>query len=419
MIWENDMFEGDVLSPTESASPATSTRSSVNGSQYSSYSANGLSGSGGNVMLNAHSRQSSLAGAVDTSQQWSVLQAVDEADGTPVKVITVRAQHSRDTPTFVQQAAIPSSSGIGRRDEAYAREQSEARKAALQKWSLPVFTAQNFGTEARALLKAGMRSSVVQLSAPTEGLARCFIRRDMGMFGLARSYELRTEEGSMFLLSACEWQCDKGSSLRISQAIEAKQDKGAAQLNVSHNGMEYSLWGQSKPPANSVVLSNSANMHLGTSALGRTTLSRNACSPASPTGPALRIQVARNARPASMTVTCRLPVESGMEELTESGGWTRQRMGVDRIEDVVVMVKRGAPTTNNMKVFPFDGRNPVKSNKNFQLVYWNEASNPDAKVLLQLCKISDSTYALDFAYPFTAETAFAVALAAMVNRIGN
>ncbi len=265
----------------------------------------------------------------------------------------------------------------------------------------------------RQLLRSGNRDKAVHLTAPKDGLVRCFIRRDMGMFGLARSYELRTEEGSMFLLSACEWQCDKGSSLRISQTLEDKHDKGAAQLNVSHNGTEYSLWGQSKAPANS-----SAQMQYDE--FGNV-LQASADPVAVTASPAVRIQVFKVSKPNGMTVTLPL-APSGADDLSIQPT-SRLSSAIslaprrDRTSEVAVLVKRGLRV--DRRAHRFEGRNPVKSNKNFQLVYWTEASNSDAKVLLQLCKISDSTYALDFAYPFTAETAFAVALAAMVNRIGN
>jgi hypothetical protein len=38
---------------------------------------------------------------------------------------------------------------------------------------------------------------------------------------------------------------------------------------------------------------------------------------------------------------------------------------------------------------------------------WCDHEEPDAPVVLQMCKLSDAKYALDFAHPLTLETALA------------
>lgn len=66
----------------------------------------------------------------------------------------------------------------------------------------------------------------------------------------------------------------------------------------------------------------------------------------------------------------------------------------------------------------FGGRVKEASVKNLQLVSWNHNTDRQgADILLQFGKIDSTTYALDFAYPMSIETAFAVALASLDTKL--
>ena len=62
----------------------------------------------------------------------------------------------------------------------------------------------------------------------------------------------------------------------------------------------------------------------------------------------------------------------------------------------------------------FNGRVTETSVKNFQLVAWERKGGD---LLMQFGKMSSDTFALDFAYPLTVHTAFAIALASIDTKL--
>ena len=66
----------------------------------------------------------------------------------------------------------------------------------------------------------------------------------------------------------------------------------------------------------------------------------------------------------------------------------------------------------------FGGRIKEASVKNFQLVAWDHRSGGlEGPVALQFGKVSSDSFVLDFGFPFSLHTAFAVALASLDSKL--
>eukprot|EP00801_Mesodinium_rubrum_P003823 Mrub_03824.p1 GENE.Mrub_03824~~Mrub_03824.p1 ORF type:complete len:303 (+),score=60.96 Mrub_03824:397-1305(+) len=64
----------------------------------------------------------------------------------------------------------------------------------------------------------------------------------------------------------------------------------------------------------------------------------------------------------------------------------------------------------NSYVLKYNNRKPIKSCKNFIMTLSNDEVDKDNENIIQFCKISEDTFALDFIYPLSPIQAFAVSL---------
>ena len=87
---------------------------------------------------------------------------------------------------------------------------------------------------------------------------------------------------------------------------------------------------------------------------------------------------------------------------------------------VAVMCTKQPEYDESLKAYTldFNGRVKEASVKNFQLVAWDHTTDrKGGDLLLQFGKMSDDTFALDFAYPLSIHTAFAIALASIDTKL--
>lgn len=90
---------------------------------------------------------------------------------------------------------------------------------------------------------------------------------------------------------------------------------------------------------------------------------------------------------------------------------------------VTVLCNKMPDFDNSLQMYALDfkGRVKVPSVKNFQMTMWDpndpEQSKKGGEVVLQFGKMKDETYSLDFAWPLTAQTAFAIALSSFDKKV--
>jgi hypothetical protein len=87
---------------------------------------------------------------------------------------------------------------------------------------------------------------------------------------------------------------------------------------------------------------------------------------------------------------------------------------------VAVMCTKNPEYDESLKAYTLDFHGRVKeaSVKNFQLVAWDHTTDrKGGDVLLQFGKMSDDVFALDFAYPLSIHSAFAIALASIDTKL--
>ncbi|KAG1670435.1 hypothetical protein FOA52_010171 [Chlamydomonas sp. UWO 241] len=248
-------------------------------------------------------------------------------------------------------------------------------------WNAITRTPDEYESDMLGLLRAGDKAAAVDMQAPREGFIRCVVVRKSGMLGMTRTYELRTDAPSdTFLMLGAMWHYEgcKAPSYCMTLMRKSTSVNQGMQLNSNREGNEYAL----RNPGASRV-------HIG-------------------------LEQKKNSDMA-MSVIVRLP-DAGSERSHAQPARPARSMRTnlnkfDEIEGSTMLVKRSAYPNNASPSNVFEGRTPMPSLKNFQLVRWCDHEEPDAPIVLQMCKLSDKKYALDLAHPLTPETAFAVALA--------
>lgn len=229
------------------------------------------------------------------------------------------------------------------------------------------------------MVRTGDRPKAVDMQAPRDGLVRCAVLRKSGMLNLTRSYELRLEDSDTFLINGSMWHFDgyASPSYTLSLSKKPSQDDQPVQLNCNRAGTEYGLRNPGQP-----------RVHIG---------------------------MKEKATDMSVNVILRLPDVDLADRISNPA--RRAPSGrlphTEALDQATLLVKRtrfpDARDVSSEELYV--GRVPMPSPKNFQLVRLCDSKDEDPPIVLQFCKVSEKRYALDFAHPLTAETAFCCALA--------
>jgi len=250
-------------------------------------------------------------------------------------------------------------------------------------WAALQRTTQEQEQQMVAMVRTGDRAKAVDLQAPLDGFIRCSVLRKSGMLNLSRAYELRLEDSDTFLINGTMWHFDgyASPSYTLSLAKKNSQDEKPTQLNCNRAGTEYGL----RNPGQ-------AKVHIG-----------------------MKDAKVKGKTPGEftkeMTVNVILRLPDADAEQRYTGG--RRDRSAEAVEQATLLVKRTVfPDPEDVPAEDlYQGRVPVPSPKNFQLVRLTDAKEVNPTVVLQFCKVNEKRYALDYAHPLTAETAFSCALA--------
>jgi len=290
----------------------------------------------------------------------------------------------------------------------------------------------------RMVLEGGLAEAAraARLPGPFTGRVQCYVRRSKPMLG-STTYELYFEsEGSVggrgglgggggrALLCARARKKTKSASYLFGTAGTKglKRDSPCciAKLKANFMGSEYLLWGRNQSLA----------MERGAYADELLCVGYRQ--------PTFALKRMTSAAPRTMYVVVREPgqaVRSGGE------GGDGSDDGQDAAADSALAQmlcearERGVPPERSgaialqtvppvfdpkleMLTLDFGHRVKEVSAKNFQLAKWDvNADNVDGEVLLQFGKCGDDTFTLDFAYPFSLMSAFALAISSMDKKL--
>lgn len=261
--------------------------------------------------------------------------------------------------------------------------------------------------EMRQMLSSN-RAEAVLRPASSSGLVRCYVVREKaGLFGASHAtFRMHLENDDVFLLAARRRKKSKTSSYVISlDANDLKRDTEncLAKLKANFIGTEYMLWGKDEDAGLKKGFAEQLCINFQ--------------------------QTALTANGGHRTLFCSLPVpesgwrpsSSGTDSLGACLDQARRRELPPYLERRLAMLSNKQPEWDpRAKAFTLDFNRRVKeaSVKNFQLVAWeHNTDQKGADLLLQFGKIKDEVYALDFAYPLCAQSAFAIALASIDSKL--
>eukprot|EP00798_Chlamydomonas_sp_ICE-L_P006328 gene6328-2952_t len=279
------------------------------------------------------------------------------------------------------------------------------RAASNQSYSIRRVNAAAWETELKHSLAGTSRlDAVLRPGPPLEGgLVRCYVRRSKNLFGTHPTFYLHMENSDIFLLAARRRKKSKTSSFVISQdEDDLKRDTGncLGKVKANFSGTEYLLWGKS---SGADAVEGFGNQHM--------------C-----------VNFKSQAGPRTMYVMVPTPEAQWRPTGDEVGGDLSASLEAARNHELApnlgrkasMFVTKTAEYDESVKgaSLDFKGRVKKSSLKNLQLVSWD--SNTDKKgseVVLQFGKVDDNLFALDFAYPFSIESAFAIALSTIDTKL--
>lgn len=261
----------------------------------------------------------------------------------------------------------------------------------------------------KQLLASNRRNDALHVPAPSGCLVRCYVRHVKSLLGTSSCFQLFLENGSVFLMAARRRKKSKTSSYVISQDgedLKRDTDNCVAKLKSNFTGSEYLLWGKTPD----------LNVHKGYAA-------EQLC---------IGFQASTKSikgGPRCMHVTLPLPESS----------WTPGSSGTDSLSlalqqahsktlpaaterELALLTTKLPQWDETVKGYTLDFHGRVKeaSVKNFQLVGWDHSQGADGQgndLLLQFGRMDSQHYALDFAYPMSLHSAFAVALASIDSKL--
>ncbi|GAX73981.1 hypothetical protein CEUSTIGMA_g1431.t1 [Chlamydomonas eustigma] len=285
--------------------------------------------------------------------------------------------------------------------------QVAARPRAMPAANSRVQSAATWEVELKQMLSSNMREEAVHRVGPMGDLVRCYIKRVKGFFGSHCTFQMFLDNGEAFLLAARKRKKSKTSSYIISLDLEdLKRDTEncIAKLKANFVGTEYMLWGKT----------DDVNIKKGYAA-------EQLCIN-------YKGSTLTQGGPRSMHVIVPMPetqwqptAPDGSDSLSNSLELAKRRELAPHMErKISTLCSKPPEYDESIKGYTLDfhGRVKAPSVKNFQLVAWNH--NSDKKggdLLLQFGKIEEDLYALDFAYPMTVHSAFAIALASIDTKL--
>uniref|UniRef100_A0A7R9V1Y3 Tubby C-terminal domain-containing protein n=1 Tax=Chlamydomonas euryale TaxID=1486919 RepID=A0A7R9V1Y3_9CHLO len=262
------------------------------------------------------------------------------------------------------------------------------------------------------MMASGVESRVEALrrSGPEEDFIRCYMVRKKGLFGGASSFEVYLESGNHFLLAARRRKKTKSASYVISHDVEALtrgSDACVAKLKASSvSGYQYQLWGRDDDVDGAKKGFGRQDMVIDYAMLENGT----------------------KGGPRGMQIILPVP-ESGWQPAAPDGDDSlsalveaaRLKSVPPRLEANIMCLMSKQPRYDadaGSYVLDFQGRVTEASVKNFQLVAWDHnADTTGEQPLVLFGKRGDNLFALDFRYPMSVETAFAVAISSVDSKL--
>lgn len=226
-------------------------------------------------------------------------------------------------------------------------------------------------------------------------MVRCYIKKVKGKLGSSPSFQLFMESNDQLLLVARRQAMSSSPVYVIGATLEClrKESDCVAKLKSNFVGTEFVLSGREEGRQEELCVRFRAN--------GIT------------------------AGPRTMTVA--LPSPGGAWSSNGDGGLAaaltqaKDRALPSHLERELSIVCTKPPEfdeTAQCFMLAFRNRTALMSKKNCQLVGWDQRTDRiGCEVLLQLVKLSDDTYGLDFAYPMSIHSAFAIALANLDDKL--
>eukprot|EP00201_Polytomella_parva_P019151 CAMPEP_0175054436 /NCGR_PEP_ID=MMETSP0052_2-20121109/9506_1 /TAXON_ID=51329 ORGANISM="Polytomella parva, Strain SAG 63-3" /NCGR_SAMPLE_ID=MMETSP0052_2 /ASSEMBLY_ACC=CAM_ASM_000194 /LENGTH=449 /DNA_ID=CAMNT_0016319135 /DNA_START=201 /DNA_END=1548 /DNA_ORIENTATION=+ len=236
----------------------------------------------------------------------------------------------------------------------------------------------------------------VTLTAPSSGLMRCYVKRHKNMIGQTTHFSLFLNSG-LHLMSARKRKKSKTPNIIFGLGNEEIfKDTCFCKLRANYSSTEFTLCSRN-PRNNEYEVEEEGIVFQYMNSVNRS-------------GPAriLTILPSPDIPPAT-------PGRGGDRSLLGSlSSAMRRELSPAQEHRLSLLSSRPPEWDEEVKTYTLDfkGRVRESSVKNFQLVAWDhKADRRGSDLLLQFGRQDDSTFILDFAYPFNAMRAFAAAIA--------
>mmetsp|Transcript_26748 Transcript_26748/g.72275 ORF Transcript_26748/g.72275 Transcript_26748/m.72275 type:complete len:536 (+) Transcript_26748:333-1940(+) len=253
------------------------------------------------------------------------------------------------------------------------------------------------------LLDLQQREECVHRPGPIGGdLIRCYIKRSKAFLGQTK-YQMFLENGNLFLLAGRLRKKTKNSHYVIStdpEELKRDTDSCLAKLKANYMGSQFTLWQR----AGDTSVKNGYGQE----------------------GMSLVYEAGKRSGPRGVRVVLPLPghqwpPSEESQSLGECLDKAKHKELPQDLESKLIILSNRPPTWDKdlmAYTLNFDKRIKIASVKNLQLVSWDHNSDAQGEnVMLQFGKLGEDLFALDFGYPFTIESAFALALATLDSKL--
>jgi tubby-related protein 1 len=291
------------------------------------------------------------------------------------------------------------------RDDGQADPRSAPHSPTGQSRSLTRST-ENWEADFRSTIKSSP-SKAVKMQGPPGAMVKCYVKRVKDFFGSFPTFLMFLDNGSSstFMLAARRRKKTRHSAYVMSidqDDLKRDTEKCIAKLKANDAGNEYTLYQRQDDwrydPEVCVSFGSTGSDYAAP---------RN-------------ILVALPS-PSALMPGAEKPLEpSSILDMVRSND-----LPSNLHRKVTVLCNKMPEFDTSLQMFALDfkGRVKVPSVKNFQMTMW-DPSDPDqsqktkgGEVILQFGKMRDEIYSLDFAWPLTPQTAFAIALSSFDKRV--